>query len=614
MFAFIGKLWQYVRPYRTRMVLGLICGMLCAFANGALILVIKVVVNLVFGPGASSVTEEFDKLPSFLQPARHLLTQWLPALKAPSSTAGLVLIASAVPAVMLLRSLFGYLNVYLMTWAAVRAIAGLRMRLFEHLQNLPLGFFSQAKTGDLISRITNDTQVLYSIVGNSLAALIRDPVTIIVLVCLLLAQQPQLTLISLVVLPVCFGPIIVYGRKVRKSARAMQGHISDLTSLMHESFTSNRIIKAYNLEETMLDQFRATTKKYISHIMRVVRSNEIPGQVTEFLGGIGVALVLIYVALQTDRSKTPGDFLSFVLSIVMMYPSIKALTKLYNQLNQAAAASQRVFELLEVKPDLVEPSKPVPLIARNADIHFDDIHFAYGDQAVLQGIDFTVKAGQFVALVGSTGSGKTSLINLLFRFYDPQKGAVRIGNTDVREVSIKDLRRQIALVSQDTILFNDMIRHNIAVGRPGATDREIENAARHACAHDFIMEKPEGYRMVIGEKGVTLSGGQRQRVALARAILKDAPILVLDEATSSLDARIERDVQEALEELMEGRTTICIAHRLSTIQRADMIVVLDHGRVVETGTHAELMQAQATYCRLYELSVRGDPGANGDGT
>ena len=603
MAAFLRSIWPFVRPYRVRLILGLACGILCALANGALILAIKLVINIVFAaPAESSFTRVFGKS-TLLRPLLEPLLHWLPELKAPASNLGRVLLIATVPSVMLVRNIFGYLNVYLMNWAAVRAIADLRLRLFDHLQNLSLSFFSRARTGDLIARITNDTQVLYGIIGGSLSTMVKDPVTVLVLLGIMLVEPEQriLALVSIIVLPVCFVPMTIYGRKVRKSARMMQGHLSELTNLMHESFTGNRIIKAYNLEAAVMGQFRETTNKYIGHMLRVVRANEIPSQFTEFLGAIGVALVLLYVASPAHGSKTPGDFLAFILSIVVMYQPIKALTRLHNQLNQAAAASQKVFELLSTQTNVLDPPAPLPLEAANADIHFHHLDFDYGEKPVLRGIDLTVKAGQMVALVGSSGSGKTTLTNLLLRFYDPQHGTVRIGGTDIRKVAIQDLRQQVALVAQETILFNDTVRHNIALGRPGASDAEIEAAARHAHAHDFIIEKPQGYDALVGEKGIALSGGQRQRIAIARAILKDAPILVLDEATNALDAESERAVQEALEELMQGRTTICIAHRLSTIQKADLIVVLDGGRIVETGTHRELLVARGHYCKLYEL-------------
>lgn len=602
MTTFLRRLWICVRPYRARLLLGLLFGIIYAFSNGALILVIKAVVNLLFGGGAISVEQELAKLPSFVRPVAVQLLEWLPA-GSPDSKAGLFAVILLVPAVMFVRSLTGYLNIYLLSWAAMRAVADLRARLFSHLQNLSLAFFSQARTGDLISRIINDTQVLQVIMGHSVGTMVKDPITVLVLVAILLSQQTVLTLVSIVVLPVCLVPISIYSRKARKSARQMQGHISELTTLMHEAFTGNRIIKAYNLEETVLGQFRETTKKYIGQLMRVLRANEIPSQLTEFLGAVGVAMVMAYVLFFTDRTETSaGDFVAFVLSIVVMYQPIKALTKLHNLLHQASASSQRVFELLETTSSVQDPAAPQPLRAAGADIHFENIDFDYGDKPVLRGIDFTVKPGQMVALVGGSGSGKTTLTNLLLRFYDPHRGAVRIGDTDVRDVSLRDLRDQIALVAQETILFNDTIRHNIALGKPGATDAEIEAAARHAYAHDFIMEKPEGYETLVGEKGAALSMGQRQRLTIARAILKDAPILVLDEATSALDAESERAVQAALEELMRGRTTICIAHRLTTIQRADRIIVLDAGRIVESGTHAELLAKRGLYYKLHQLS------------
>ena len=605
--AFYRRIWAFARPYQGRLILGLLCGILCALMNGALIMAIKLVAGLAFGGSARiPVSEHLEKLPSFARPLAESLTQWLPELTRPSRL-GMILVISTIPAVMLLRSVFAYLSMYLTNWAALRAVADLRTKLFDHLQNLSLGFFSHARTGDLISRITNDTQILHNVVGGWLASVVKDPVTLVCLVAVLLYQEPRLTLISIVVLPVCLVPIIVYGRKVRKSARAMQTHAAELTNLMHECFTGNRIIKAYNLEETVLAQFRDTTRKYIGHMLRVVRANEIPSQTTEVLGGLGVALVFVYIVLTADQAKAsaiPENFIAFVGSIFLMYPSIKNLTRLQNQLQQARSANHRVFELLDTVNTITDPPQPVPLQASQADICFDRIDFDYGERMVLHDINLTVKAGQLVALVGRTGSGKTTLTNLLLRFYDPQRGAVRIGATDIRQVAINDLRRQIALVTQETILFNDTIRRNIGLGRPGATDAETEAAARHAYAHDFIMEKPLGYDTIIGERGVALSGGQRQRVAIARAILKNAPILVLDEATSSLDTESERAVQAALEDLMKGRTTICIAHRLSTIQKADLIVVLDHGRIVERGTHAELIQQRGVYWRLYELQFK----------
>jgi ATP-binding cassette, subfamily B, bacterial MsbA len=608
MTAFLLKLWAFVRPYRARFFLGLVCGILYGLANGLLVAVTSPVVDMVF----HGSTHFHDKLTTYaklhpkLRPLLEQIAARLPEISGPSSLWGWLLVFSIIPCVMLLRVVLAYLSIYLTNWAAARAIADIRTKLFDHMQNLSLSFFSRASTGDLISRITNDTQILYGIIGSSFSSMVKDPVTILTLVIYQLTVQWKLTLISVLVLPVCVVPIIIFGRKVRKSARAMQGYNSELTNLMHEAFTGNRIIKAYNLEDTVLGQFRETTKKYVSNVMRVLRSNEIPSQMMELLGAVGIALIFLYVQLVLPPDKRPGpeDFTAFLMSVIFLYPPIKAMTRLHNQLNQAAAASSRVFDLLETKSTIVEPPNPVPLVARNADIHFESVDFDYDQKPVLRNINLSVKAGQLIALVGRTGSGKTTITNLLLRFYDPQKGAIKIGPTDLRQVSTRDLRNKIALVTQETILFNDTIRHNIALGRPGATDAEIEAAAQQANAHEFIIQKEGGYEFMVGEKGVNVSGGQRQRIAIARAILRDAPILILDEATSALDSEVERAVQAELEKLMQGRTTICIAHRLSTIQRADLIVVLSEGRIVETGTHAELLQRGGVYKKLYDLQFQ----------
>ena len=606
MILFLRRLWIYVQPYKARLVMGLICGILFAITNVALIGVVKVVVNVVFKQDlGSSIEQDAAKAGPFHDVAKHIsafVLQHLPNIPSPKTRAGMALIVSLIPVVMFLRSLFGYLNAYLLTWASSRTVADLRSKLFNHLQNLPLSFFSQSNSGELISRITNDTQIIQAILNNAISTSIRDPLTVVSLLIWNFSQYPKLTLLSMIVLPVCVVPVSIYSRKVRRSARAMQTHAAELSKLMHETFTGNRVVKAYNLEATMLAQFRATTQKYVSHIMRVVRANEIPGNAMEFFGSVGIAAVIYYVS-GTDMK--PGDLLSFIGSIYVMYSPIKNVTRLYNQIHQAEASSSRVFELLAIKNDIVDPPNPVPLKAAGAEVHFENIDFNYGEKGVLHGINLTVKPGQLVALVGGSGSGKTTLVNLLPRFYDPQKGAVRIGDTDIKDVSVADLRRQIAIVTQETILFHDTIRSNIAAGSSGVTDADIEAAARAANAHAFIADKPEGYNTVVGEKGMMLSGGQRQRISIARAILKDAPILILDEATNSLDAEAERAVQEQLEKLMVGRTTICIAHRLSTIQKADVIVVLNEGRIVETGTHAELIQRGGVYQRLYEIQYQG---------
>jgi subfamily B ATP-binding cassette protein MsbA len=332
-----------------------------------------------------------------------------------------------------------------------------------------------------------------------------------------------------------------------------------------------------------------------------VRSTEISGPMLEVAGSIGFAFLLGYLMQRPDEKPDASAFLALVMALLTMYKPLKSVVRLHASLEQARAGHDRVFEMLRVGSSLPEPANPKPLKAAGADIRFEGVSFSYNEKPVLEEITLQMKAGSMVALVGASGSGKTTLTNLLLRFYDPTQGRITIGGIDVRDVLSRDLRNEMAVVTQETILFNDTIRNNIALGKPGAAESEIVAAAKHAHAHEFIIEKPQGYDTVIGERGASLSGGQRQRLAIARAILKNAPILILDEATSSLDTESERAVQDALEELMKGRTTICIAHRLSTIQKADQIVVLQEGRVVEIGHHAELLASGGVYHHLHQL-------------
>ena len=607
MISFLFKIWGLARPYRWRLWLGVLTGIIAGVFEPLLIVTVVFVYAVIFPTGSGTLEKHLAHASPFVR-------QWVTTVR-DSLHSGIeahqwetILLVAVIPTVVFLRGLFTYLNVYLLQWVAIRTVTDLRTRLFNHLMGLSAGFFTGTNTGELISRIMNDANTLMGIISNATTVIVKDPVTLITTLVWLFSDpnQRQLTLISMVVLPLCIIPIAVFGRKVRRSAGNMQTHFADLTSVMSESFTGSRVIKAYSLEPTVVEQFRSTSKKMVGQYMRIVRAMEIPGPLTEIFGAIGVALVILYVAVRHQGAADAEDFITFLGLIFTMYRPIKNLARLQNTMIQARAASARVFELLATENSIVEPAQPKPLKAAGAEIKFDGVSFNYETKEVLSNIQLIVKPGQLVALVGASGSGKTTLTNLLLRFYDPLKGSVRIAGTDIREVSTLDLRRQIAVVTQETVLFNETIRRNIELGRPGATNVEVEAAARHAYAHDFIMEKPQGYDTVIGEKGVMLSGGQRQRIAIARAIVRDAPILILDEATNALDSESEHIVQVALEELMKGRTTVCVAHRLSTIQKADVIVVLDQGRIVETGSHEDLLVKNGLYRKLHELQSQGE--------
>ncbi|HUA64912.1 MAG TPA: ABC transporter ATP-binding protein [Alphaproteobacteria bacterium] len=617
---FIRKIWGLARRYRLRLILGVATGVISGLMQPLLMATILFLVGAVF-PSAVSTTSaqnpgvpfapsphsSINKLPQFIQDwyaeARAALTHgvqvhpWSTEVKIT-----VVALVAAIPVVMFLRGLFGILNIYFLQWVASRSIADLRARLFRHLLDLSAGFYNENSSGQLMSRVINDTGALQVILSNATSVVVRDPITLITIVGGLLLTQPKLTIIAVAVLLPSIVPITIFSRKLRRSSRELQAQSADLSQIMAEAFTGYRIVKAYNLEDTVTEDFRHTTRGTVGHYMRIIRASNIPGPLIEFFGSCGVALLVAYVISQP---QPPENFVALLTGVFLIYPPLKNLTNLHNQIAQGRAASERVFELLATPSSVPEPAQPKMLAASGADIVFDNVSFNYGDKAVLRNVNLTVKSGQLVALVGASGSGKTTLANLLLRFYDPQEGAICIGGTDIREVATRDLRNQIAVVSQEIILFDETVRRNIELGRPGASEEEIIAAAKHANAYNFIMEKPGGFDTLIGEKGAKLSGGQRQRIAIARAVLRNAPILILDEATSNLDNEAERIVQATLDELMKERTTICIAHRLSTVMHADLIVVLDQGRIVETGRHDELIRKGGIYQNLYLLSEGG---------
>ena len=523
----------------------------------------------------------------------------------------LLAIAGAALALALVKGVADYGDSVLMARVGQRVVTDVQNALFARLMRADLAFFNANASGTLIARFINDAGLLRNAAANVLAAIGKDALTVVLLLVLMFYQDWVLALASFFVFPLAIRPVVGIGRRMRRVSANTQIEVGQLTTLLSQSFQGARHVKAYGMEAYEEGRAAAVLERIYRLVDRANRTRSRASPMMETLGGIAIAVVILYGGYQVvSGSRTPGAFFSFITALLLAYQPMKSLANLNATLQEGLAAAQRVFAQLDLEPTIRDRPDARPLRVAGGEIRFDTVSFGYQPNAVaLNAISLTVPAGSTVALVGPSGAGKTTVLNLIPRFYDVSAGSIAIDGQDVRAVTLASLRNALALVSQEASLFDDTVRANIAYGRFGAPDAEIEAAAAAAGADRFIAELPDGYDTLVGEHGIRLSGGQRQRLAIARAMLKDAPILLLDEATSALDNESERQVQAALRRLMQGRTTLVIAHRLSTIVGADVIVVLDHGRIVESGKHAQLLARGGLYARLYQTQFAPDEDA-----
>jgi subfamily B ATP-binding cassette protein MsbA len=536
--------------------------------------------------------------------AKYVLEQLLNAQQAQI----LPWVVIAVASVSVLRGALDFYADFLTAWIGQRVVTDVRNELTAHLQTLDLAFFNTRRAGQITSRVTADVALMRGTVTDAATSLFKDITSLVSLTIAAVWLDWKLALLSLCLFPIAAVPLRYLSKRVRQTSRRQQEAVGRLNAMLHENIQGNRVVKAFGREAFERERFRAHDEHVMRIATRLARLRTLP--ITDVLGGLALAAVVWYGGTSViEGRRTPGDLGGFVLAIVFLYRPFKSLVRTNYTIQQGLAGAERVFELLDTPSAVVDlPGARVLDGVREA-IEFHDVSFAYGPgEPVLRHIDLHIPAGQVVALVGMSGGGKSTLADLIPRFYDVCEGRITIDGTDVRDLTIKSLRAHMAVVTQFTFLFNDTIRANIAYGDTRRSMEEIVAAARAANAHDFIMEFAQGYDTAVGDLGVRLSGGQRQRIAIARAILKNAPILILDEATSALDTESEGLVQEALERLMENRTTLVVAHRLSTVRRADRIVVLVRGEIVESGTHEELLARGAEYWKLHELQF-GDADA-----